>query len=305
MTHLVIIPCSRSAPRRLHDALRSAVGAVGARARGSIAPLASSVATLPAWSWPSIATATAWPSLAWVLRRSGDGSDDPFGIVAWVALAVALLTARRRFDHPPRPYLLFAAAGVALFASLPVAALPDLLRALLATCAIVLALAAIVDDDEPFLPYAGFALLGLPLLSALQFDVAMAWVGYFTACFSAWLFRSSNGAMTRRLPLVGLLIVAGDVVRNIVLVALEVRHGPVDRAPHAAIDFTTFATLAIVCTAIVALFASCRDRVRALQRIRVESSGRFSESSAQVRPGPVVVVGLFAVAALLPLVTSA
>jgi len=51
--------------------------------------------------------------------------------------------------------------------------------------------------------------------------VQMAWAGYFTACAVALLRGRANRAFLLRLPLVGLTVLAGNVLRNTVLVALE------------------------------------------------------------------------------------
>lgn len=345
MTHLVInvVPLSPSLVQRVREEMGFRASLMRERLERWTAPAAQAIDRLPVWAWPLFAAIAGWPSLAWAPRRFGDRSDDPFGIVAWFALVFALLVSRERFKHPPRMRLLVAATASSIVAALPIVGLPDLLRALVATSALVLALAAIVDDDEPFAPYAGFALLALPLLSSLQFyagfplrvvtaeasrwlltamgslvardgsaltvdgrlilvdapcsGVQMAWVGYFTACFSAWLFRTANGAMGRRLPLVGLLILTGNVGRNTILVALEARGADIDAAAHEAIGL---AVVGIVCVAIVAVFATCRDRVRALQRIRVESHGRFFAPQETHRATLLVALG-FVVAALLPL----
>lgn len=331
---VTMIPLSPGLPRRIAAAAASSFAAVAAR-----------TARAPAWAWPLGTAIAAWPSLWWSFRRFGDGSDDPFGIVAWCALAFALFVGRARFNRSPRTGRLALAVLASLIAS--IASLPDLVRACIATWAIVLALAAIVDDDEPIVPYAGFALLALPLLSSLQFyagfplrvvtaeasrwlltvggavvvrdgtaltvdghlvlvdapcsGVQMAWIGYFTACFAAWLFRSADRATLRRLPLVGLSVLAGNIVRNTILVALEA-HGAVSTATHQAIGL---AVVACVLVAIVALFASCRDRVRVLRRVRVESRMRFfAPAERRSDAGLLVAACALAISALLPVAAS-
>jgi exosortase/archaeosortase family protein len=249
-----------------------------------------------------------------MLQRFAKSSDDPLGLVAWIALGFVLLVARCRFDHPPRARQLLAAAGVTLVAAtsstIAPGAIPDLLRALLVTIAIVLTLAAIVDEDEPFLPYAGFALLAWPWLPSLQFEgrlapvdascsgVEMVWLGCFTACFAAWLFRTPNRAAINRMPIVVLVILVGVVARNALIVALEVGEG--ERSIRQGIGLVT---ATVGCVVIVAVFARFRDRVRVLRRIRVESAGR-SFAPAPVSAGLLVACGLFTAAALVPLATT-
>ena len=49
----------------------------------------------------------------------------------------------------------------------------------------------------------------------------MVWLGYFTACAVALWARRSDRAFLGRLPMVGLLVLGGNIVRNSVLVAFE------------------------------------------------------------------------------------
>lgn len=313
-----------------------------------IASAALRVERLPRWTWALFAGLAAWPSLAWTIRRFADGSDDPLGIVALAALGLALVVSRERFGREPRVSFLVASAAAALGAAWPGLALPDLARALVSTTAVVFALAAIVDEDEPFAPYAGLAFLALPLLSSLQFyagfplrvvtaeasrwllmaagsvvertgsalmvdgrlvlvdapcsGVQMAWVGYFTACASAWLFRVSNRAALARLPIVGMAVLAGNIVRNTILVAMEASGDAVATSTHEAIGLNV---LAVVAIAIVVAFARCDDRVRPLQRVRLAGPGRFY-APARTRPATALlgVTVAFALAALLPLTRS-
>jgi exosortase/archaeosortase family protein len=61
--------------------------------------------------------------------------------------------------------------------------------------------------------------------------VQMAWLAYFAACSVALFTRRRDGAFLRRLPLVSLLVLACNVLRNTTLVALEAR--PQSLAPWA------------------------------------------------------------------------
>jgi exosortase/archaeosortase family protein len=49
--------------------------------------------------------------------------------------------------------------------------------------------------------------------------VQMAWLGYFTACVATLATRISNKTFLLRLPIVGALVLMGNVLRNTVLVA--------------------------------------------------------------------------------------
>lgn len=61
----------------------------------------------------------------------------------------------------------------------------------------------------------------LVIVDAPCSGVQMVWLGYYTACVVAlWARRDDRGFLTR-LPVVGLLVLAGNIVRNSLLVALE------------------------------------------------------------------------------------
>lgn len=51
--------------------------------------------------------------------------------------------------------------------------------------------------------------------------VQMAWLGYFTACVVALASHKSNRTFLLRLPLVGAMVLMGNVLRNTVLVAIH------------------------------------------------------------------------------------
>ncbi|SEB24040.1 exosortase Q [Variovorax sp. YR216] len=74
--------------------------------------------------------------------------------------------------------------------------------------------------------------------------VQMAWFGYFTACVVALWSDRDGGSFLARLPAVGLMVLAGNIVRNSVLVALEAAgHAP----PARLHDGFGLAVLAGVC----------------------------------------------------------
>jgi len=84
----------------------------------------------------------------------------------------------------------------------------------------------------------------LVIVDAPCSGVQMAWFAYFTACVCASVLGVADRAFVRRVPLVGLVVLVGNVVRNSVLVALESR--PAGLAPlwHEAIGLVA---LALVC----------------------------------------------------------
>ena len=93
----------------------------------------------------------------------------------------------------------------------------------------------------------------LVIVDAPCSGVQMAWFAYFTACACAAVLGSGDRAFVRRVPLVGLMVLVGNAVRNSVLVALESR--PQGLAPvwHEAIGLVL---LAAVCAAVWSLVRS-------------------------------------------------
>ena len=226
----------------------------------------------PAAGWLALQFAALAPTWSWMVQRMRDGSDDPLGLVALVALAALAWQCRRELRASPRlGWLALAGAGTVLATVLRsglgiVPALPPLAAGLAAVLALACGLLAFLPRRIAALPVAGLAVLALPLLSSLQFyagyplrvvtaeasrwllapgfDVAregtslmvdgrlvivdapcsgvqMVWLGYFTACAVALWARRSDKAFLRRLPMVGVLVLAGNVVRNSVLIAFE------------------------------------------------------------------------------------
>ena len=87
----------------------------------------------------------------------------------------------------------------------------------------------------------------LVIVDAPCSGVQMVWLGYFTACAVALWARRSDRSFAARLPVVGLLVLAGNVVRNSVLVALE----GAGQAPAPGVhDALGLLVLAAVCTGI-------------------------------------------------------
>jgi exosortase/archaeosortase family protein len=85
--------------------------------------------------------------------------------------------------------------------------------------------------------------------------VQMAWLAYFTACTVAVLCRLQTRALLLRLPFVGLLVLAGNVLRNTILVIFEVQ---TDTWPAWSHDAVGLAVLALVCSVIGLLIAQGR-----------------------------------------------
>jgi len=90
----------------------------------------------------------------------------------------------------------------------------------------------------------------LVIVDAPCSGVQMAWMAWFCACLVAALSGRHDRDFVRRLPWIGALVLAGNVLRNTVLVALEARPQGLDEALHEGIGLLA---LALVCAAVVAV----------------------------------------------------
>lgn len=149
----------------------------------------------PAAGWLALQAGALTPHWIWMARRMHDGSDDPLGLLALVALAMLVWSVRRELRPAPRLGWLAIATFGTLSAALlrtglgPLPAMPPLAAALLAVLAMACGLLAFLPRRVAGLPVALLALLALPLLSSLQF-----YAGYplrvITAEASRWLLMT-------------------------------------------------------------------------------------------------------------------
>ena len=95
----------------------------------------------------------------------------------------------------------------------------------------------------------------LVIVDAPCSGVQMAWLGYFCACVVALWARYGDRRFLARLPAVGLLVLAGNVLRNSVLVGFEGAGHALAPWLHEAVGL---AVLAAVCGAIACLMAPGR-----------------------------------------------
>lgn len=77
--------------------------------------------------------------------------------------------------------------------------------------------------------------------------VQMAWLGYFTACVVALATHQANKTFLLRLPIVGVLVLLGNVLRNTVLVAAQASGTHLPAWGHDAVGLLV---LAAVCSGI-------------------------------------------------------
>jgi len=95
----------------------------------------------------------------------------------------------------------------------------------------------------------------LVLVDAPCSGVQMVWMAYFCACAIGVFTATGDRLWLRRLPWVGVIVLAGNAVRNSVLVALQAR-GTVSDAWHQAIGLLV---LAVVCTVVVGVMRGGHD----------------------------------------------
>jgi exosortase/archaeosortase family protein len=122
----------------------------------------------PLWQLGMLLAAL-WPHWMWMARRSVDGSDEPWGILALLTLvALAIADHERHAARLPRMVLAVSAmlaAGAALSTSL----LPPIIGAALAMLAVAALLSGMLPAQRPRAALAVLALLALPLAASLNF----------------------------------------------------------------------------------------------------------------------------------------
>ncbi len=108
-----------------------------------------------------------WPHWSYMARRTVDGSDEPWGILALVTALVLLAVEREALQVPGRAALA-ASAGLAVAAALAHLALPDLFAAAVAMLALAVFLVHALPR-RPATPLVALLLLALPIVATLQF----------------------------------------------------------------------------------------------------------------------------------------
>ena len=95
----------------------------------------------------------------------------------------------------------------------------------------------------------------LVIVDAPCSGVQMVWLGYFTACTVALWARQGDHGFVRRLPLAGLLVLGGNILRNSVLVAFEAVGHPLAPWAH---NLFGLLVLAAVCGGIARAMVPAR-----------------------------------------------
>ncbi len=93
----------------------------------------------------------------------------------------------------------------------------------------------------------------LVIVDAPCSGVQMAWMAWFCACATAALAGRRDAEFLKRLPWVGAIVLAGNVLRNSLLVGLEARPQGLAPALHEGIGLLA---LAGVCAAVLALMTT-------------------------------------------------
>ena len=252
-------------------------------------------ALTPTWLWMAqrlrdgsddplgLLALSALVALAWTLRHSLRAAPR----LGWLALAGAgtLAATLLRTGLGPLPALpplaasliavLALAAGLLAFlpkrvAALPVAGLAVLALPLISSLQFYAGfpLRVITAEASRWLLAPGFSAARegtsllidgrLVIVDAPCSGVQMVWLGYFTACAVALWARRGDRSFLTRLPAVGLLVLAGNIVRNSVLVGFEGAGLALAPWLHEALGL---AVLALVCGGIARVMAPERRPV--------------------------------------------
>lgn len=294
---------------------------------------------LQGWKWLLLPGLALWPVWQWSAARLTDGSDDPFGIIALLALLAFSWRDRVLLRATPRPGLVIVSVTACLLATPLLHDIPPLIRAIAGIASVMAMLFALREPGQPAIPVFGLGVLSLPILSSLQFfagyplrmvtagvsawllqgfgidcaregtalevaghlvmvdapcsGIHMAWAAYFTACVAGTWLRLPDRTFLRRLPWLSLLIIAGNVIRNTLLVIKESGILPLPQWTHEGIGLLIFAG---VCVLILRLMA----RPFAPQPLRAT----IADSTQRAGSMPYWSIGGFVMMAVLPLLLA-
>ena len=271
-------------PRRLATPRFVAMGIALDRAPPVLWLALLAAALLPTWGWMGrrvldgsddplgvLALATLL-GLAWTCRGALRAAPS----LRWFAgaLSGAVLATAMQGGLPPLACALIGllAFGAALLAFLPsrIACVPVLGLSLLSLPLLAslqfyagYPLRVVTAEASRWLLMPGFAVERagaslqvdgrLVIVDAPCSGVQMLWLGYFTACVAALCAARTDRSFLSRLPAVGALVLAGNVVRNSVLVAFEAAGAPLASWAHDAVGLVV---LAFVCVAIATLMSA-------------------------------------------------
>lgn len=113
-------------------------------------------------------TLAAWPHWLWMVRRSSDGSDDPWGIVALLTL-VALVYIDKDKLRVPQASALSATALCMMTATAMWGWLPPIIATAVALMGISILIVNLLPANRKLMPLLTLAILSLPLVASLNF----------------------------------------------------------------------------------------------------------------------------------------
>ena len=122
----------------------------------------------PVWQL-GLLLAALWPHWMWMARRTTDGSDEPWGILALLTLVALALAERNRLAVRLPRATLSGAAALVMAAALCTALAPPIIGAALAMLAVAVLLSGMLPSPRPRMALAVLALLALPLAASLNF----------------------------------------------------------------------------------------------------------------------------------------
>jgi exosortase/archaeosortase family protein len=208
-------------------------------------------------------------AMGWLLwRERGRLRASPRLVLLALSLVTALIATGMHQHVPALIAAVFALLAIALclmaffprhVAGLPVAGLAVLSLPLLASLQFYAGypLRVVTAEASRWLLQLGFeaeragtALMvngKLIIVDAPCSGVQMVWFGYFTACATALYLQRGNRDFVLRLPVVSVLVLLGNVLRNTLLVAAEAAGRPLGTLTH---ELLGLAILALVCCGI-------------------------------------------------------
>ena len=146
--------------------------------------------TATEWRWLALLAVALWPTWWWMGQRMVDGSDDPLGGLALMALGTLVWQHRQHLRAAPRLGFQALALGGAVLTTALHAQLPDLLVALIGLLSLAAGLLAFLPAQVATAPVLGLSVLSLPLLASLQFYAGFP-LRVVTAEVSGWLLSAA------------------------------------------------------------------------------------------------------------------
>jgi exosortase/archaeosortase family protein len=110
----------------------------------------------------------AWPHWQWMVRRASDGSDDPWGVVALLTIAILTLVDKDKL-RIPQVAALNVTALIMITATATWGWLPPIISTAVALIGCTYLIAQLLPASRTVMPLLCFAILALPLVASLNF----------------------------------------------------------------------------------------------------------------------------------------